>query len=75
MVHNYSDEESEPEIRSNHVYAKQEIGVPVEIRMKTGMNLPCPLDAEETIMGSRCKTPPRRRKMKGLCDLGEPSTH
>jgi len=46
-----------------------------EIRMKTNMNLPCLLVAEDTILGSRCETPLRRRKMKGLRDLVEPSTH
>jgi len=33
------------------------------------------LAAEETNFRSRCETPLRQSKMKGLRDLGEPSTH
>jgi len=54
---------------------EQVIEITEEIRMKTALNLQCSLAAEETSFGSRCETPLRRRKMKGLCDLVVPSTH
>jgi len=56
VLRNTLDEGSGPDNRSNHEYAKQATGVPVEIRMKTGINLQCSLDAEEIITGSRCET-------------------
>ena len=55
--------------------AEQVIEITEEIRMKTALNLPCSLAVEDTNLGSRCETPLRRRKMKGLHDLVESSTH
>ncbi|KAL9276841.1 hypothetical protein ACSQ67_025610 [Phaseolus vulgaris] len=54
---------------------EQVIEITEEIRMKPSSNLQCSLAAEETSFGSRCETPIRRRKMRGIHHLVEPSTH
>ncbi|KAL9318630.1 hypothetical protein ACSQ67_015147 [Phaseolus vulgaris] len=59
----------------NHIFNEQVIEITEEIRMKPAPNLQCSLVAEETSFGSRCETPIRRRKMRGIHDLVEPSTH
>lgn len=74
-VSNPMGEESDPGFRSNHESDKQAIEAPVEIRRKTCTSLPCSLEVEVTNTRSRCDTPLHRSKMKGLHDLGEPSTH
>ena len=47
----------------------------MEIRNQIGLKSQDPLVAEEGEAGSSCNTPPQRCKMKGLSELGEPSTH
>ncbi|KAL9318623.1 hypothetical protein ACSQ67_015140 [Phaseolus vulgaris] len=74
-VSNPMGEESDPGFRSNHESDKQAIEAQVEIRRKTCTSLPCSLEVEVTNTRSRCDTPLHRSKMKGLHDLGEPSTH
>ena len=40
-----------------------------------GLNLPCSLAVEELLFETIGETPLRQRKLKGLCDVVEPSTH
>ncbi|KAL9276207.1 hypothetical protein ACSQ67_026249 [Phaseolus vulgaris] len=54
--------------------AERQVESSEEIRMKTTLNLPC-LSSEDTNLVSKCETPLRWRKMKGLRDPVEPSTH
>jgi len=54
---------------------EQVIEITEVIRMKPALNLQCSLAAEETSFGSRCETPIRWRKMRGIHHLVEPSTH
>jgi len=66
---------AEGSVLGTQMLAEQAFESTEEVRMKTTLNLPCLLAAEDTIFGSKCETPLRRRKMKGLRNLVEPSTH
>jgi len=67
--------QAEGSVSGSESLAEQALESTEEVRFKTALNLPCVLAVEDTNVESKCDTPLRRRKMKGLRDLVAPSTH